>query len=94
MGEFSVWHLLVVALVFLALFGYKRLPDAARSIGRSMRIFKAEMHQMHDEEAAPSQPTANVSTAPAPSPALTAPPDTPPRPDPVTGTDAQRARDE
>ena len=35
-----IW--LILALVFVVLFGYKKLPDASRSIGRSMRIFKAE----------------------------------------------------
>lgn len=39
-------QLLIVALVFLILFGAKRLPDAARSIGRSMRIFKAEVKEL------------------------------------------------
>jgi sec-independent protein translocase protein TatA len=43
MGEFSVWHWLVVALVFMLLFGATRLPDAARGLGRSMRILKAEL---------------------------------------------------
>ena len=43
MGEFSVWHWLVVALIFMLLFGAKRLPDAARGLGRSMRILKAEL---------------------------------------------------
>ena len=53
MGEFSVWHWLVVALIFMLLFGAKRLPDAARGLGRSMRILKAELR--HDEPAAPPE---------------------------------------
>lgn len=36
------WHLIVLLVVVLLLFGAKRLPDSARSLGRSMRIFKAE----------------------------------------------------
>jgi sec-independent protein translocase protein TatA len=36
-------HLLIVAAVFVLLFGAKRLPDSARSLGKSLRIFKAEM---------------------------------------------------
>ncbi len=52
LGELSPWHLLIVAVVFLALFGYKKLPDATRSVGRSLRIFKSEMKGMHDEEPA------------------------------------------
>jgi sec-independent protein translocase protein TatA len=39
--------LIIVALVLL-LFGAKRLPDAARGLGRSMRIFKAETKGLVD----------------------------------------------
>ena len=42
LGELSPWHLLILAAVVLVLFGAKRLPDSARSLGRAMRIFKAE----------------------------------------------------
>ena len=43
-------HLLIVLLVILVLFGGKKLPDAARGLGRSMRIFKSEVKQMHDDD--------------------------------------------
>ena len=36
------WEILVIAALVLLLFGAKRLPDAARGLGRSLRIFKAE----------------------------------------------------
>ncbi len=36
------WELVLVLLVVLVIFGSKRLPDSARSLGRSLRIFKAE----------------------------------------------------
>ncbi|MDT7727425.1 MAG: sec-independent protein translocase protein TatA [Actinomycetota bacterium] len=36
------WHMIILVLVVVLLFGAKRLPDAARSIGKSMKIFKAE----------------------------------------------------
>ena len=42
-------ELIIIALVILALFGYKKLPDAARPIGRSARIFKAETKGLHDD---------------------------------------------
>lgn len=42
--------LIVLLLIIILVFGAKRLPDAARSIGRSMRIFKSEVHQMKDED--------------------------------------------
>jgi sec-independent protein translocase protein TatA len=44
--------LLVLAVVFLVLFGSKRLPDSARSLGRSLRIFKSEVREMNKEDSA------------------------------------------
>jgi sec-independent protein translocase protein TatA len=44
-------ELIIIALVILALFGYRKLPDAARAIGRSMRIFKAETKGLREEPA-------------------------------------------
>jgi sec-independent protein translocase protein TatA len=43
MGELSPWHWLIVLGVVVLLFGAKRLPDAARSLGRSARILQAEL---------------------------------------------------
>lgn len=42
MGAMSPWHWAILILVLVLLFGAKRLPDAARSVGKSMKIFKAE----------------------------------------------------
>lgn len=36
------WHLLIVAIVIILLFGSKKLPEAARSLGKSLRILKSE----------------------------------------------------
>ncbi|HEV2450654.1 MAG TPA: Sec-independent protein translocase subunit TatA [Streptosporangiaceae bacterium] len=60
----SPWKVLIIALVILVLFGSRKLPDAARSLGRSMRILKKEIHDLHDEE------TPQPATAP---PAVAAP---------------------
>ncbi len=46
MNALSPWHLVILVLVVVVLFGAKRLPDAARSIGKSMKIFKAETKDM------------------------------------------------
>ncbi|MBL1119047.1 Sec-independent protein translocase subunit TatA [Streptomyces sp. 110] len=43
------WHLLIVAIVFILLFGAKRLPDTARSLGKSLRILKSETKAMKEE---------------------------------------------
>ena len=36
-------ELVILAAVLILLFGAKKLPDAARGLGRSLRIFKAEV---------------------------------------------------
>jgi sec-independent protein translocase protein TatA len=45
-------EILIIAAVVLVLFGSKKLPDAARSLGKSMRILKTEVKGMHDDDAA------------------------------------------
>lgn len=44
-------ELLVLVLIILLLFGAKRLPDVARGLGRSLRIFKAETKDMQAPDA-------------------------------------------
>ncbi len=79
----SPWKILIVAVVIIVLFGSKKLPQAARSLGQSMRIMKKEVGSLHDDEqespapdnaaAAPFQPAAfqqpQLAAAPAPAPA-------------------------
>ena len=42
MSNFKGWEIIIILALLLLLFGAKRLPDAARGLGRSLRIFKAE----------------------------------------------------
>ena len=42
-------HILILLIVVVVLFGAKRLPDSARSLGRSLRIFKSEMKDMKED---------------------------------------------
>jgi sec-independent protein translocase protein TatA len=59
MDEPWVWAIIV--LVALVLFGSKRLPDAARGMGRSLRIFKAETKGLlTDDEQPQPQPPAQL----------------------------------
>jgi sec-independent protein translocase protein TatA len=52
-------ELLIVAVIAMMLFGTKKMPDVARSLGRSMRIVKAELKGLKDDDAAPPvQPVA------------------------------------
>lgn len=55
----SPWKVLIVAIVLIVLFGSKKLPDAARSLGKSMRILKTEVGSLHEDET-----TSRASTAP------------------------------
>jgi len=80
MGSLSPWHWLILLGVGVLLFGAKRLPDAARSLGKSMRIFKSEVKELQAEGKAdtvtPPQPATQVAAErveapvnpPAPSP--------------------------
>lgn len=64
------WHLLVVVLVMVVLFGSKKLPDTARALGKSMRILKSETKAMKDDAAeapVPASTTAPAATSAAPS---------------------------
>ncbi|MEZ0109724.1 sec-independent protein translocase protein TatA [Catenulispora sp. EB89] len=44
-GALEPWHIILIVLVACLLFGAKRMPDMARSVGQSLRIFKSEMRQ-------------------------------------------------
>ena len=60
----------LIILAVLLLFGYKKLPDASRSMGRSLRIFKSEMKGMKDDDvrakdAAATTPVRGEIVAPA-----------------------------
>ncbi|MEI8066065.1 MAG: Sec-independent protein translocase subunit TatA [Actinomycetes bacterium] len=43
-------HILILLIVLVLLFGAKRLPDSARALGRSLRIFKSEVKELSPEE--------------------------------------------
>jgi sec-independent protein translocase protein TatA len=62
--EISPMHLGLILLAFVILFGYKKLPDATRSLGRSMRIFKSEVKGLHDD--APQAESADAGEIAAP----------------------------
>ena len=50
----SPWKILIVAVVLIVLFGSKKLPHAARSLGQSMRILKKEVQGLHEDESGPT----------------------------------------
>ncbi|MEJ8281064.1 Sec-independent protein translocase subunit TatA [Pseudonocardia spirodelae] len=50
MGALSPTHWLIVLVVLVLLFGAKKLPEMARSVGRSSRILKSEMRGLRDDD--------------------------------------------
>jgi sec-independent protein translocase protein TatA len=65
----SPWKILIVALVIIVLFGSRKLPHAARSLGQSMRILKTEVQGLHeDEPASPATKAAQAELQRAPAP--------------------------
>lgn len=63
------WHWIVVIVVLVILFGSKKLPDAARGLGRSMRIFKSEIGEMQSDgsdKATPDKKADRKRELPAP----------------------------
>ena len=84
MPNLKGWEWLIIVALILLLFGAKRLPDAARGLGRSLRIFKAETKGLAedgkpDAAAAPLPPVAQAESLP---PAAPTPPAAP-----ATGTE-------
>ena len=52
----SPWKIAIIAVVIIVLFGSKKLPHAARSLGQSMRILKREVQGLHEDETVPGAP--------------------------------------
>jgi sec-independent protein translocase protein TatA len=65
-GSLSPWHWAILAVVVILLFGAKKLPDAARSLGKSMRIFKSELREMQTENKAQAPPIETPAVNPQP----------------------------
>jgi sec-independent protein translocase protein TatA len=69
LGALQPWHWLIVIAVFVLLFGAKKLPDAARSLGQSMRIFKSEVKEMKSDakpETSGTDAAGRAAAAPTP----------------------------
>ncbi|MEU1600508.1 Sec-independent protein translocase subunit TatA [Streptomyces sp. NPDC005708] len=56
MFENRALEILIIAAVVLLLFGAKRLPETARGLGKSLRIFKSEVNAMKTDTAEPTTP--------------------------------------
>jgi sec-independent protein translocase protein TatA len=59
----SPWKILIVAAVIIVLFGSAKLPAAARSLGKSMRILKTEVAGLHGDDTEPGSVTPALTAA-------------------------------
>ncbi|MFE7274809.1 Sec-independent protein translocase subunit TatA [Streptomyces sp. NPDC057623] len=66
MGRLGPTEIILILVVIILLFGAKKLPDMARSLGKSARILKSEAKAMKEEDksAAPADPPANSDQQP------------------------------
>jgi sec-independent protein translocase protein TatA len=79
----SPWKIAIIAVLIIVLFGYRKLPDAARSLGKSMRILKTEVQGMHEDDS--TTETTSSTAAPTVAPAQI-------QPVAATPVDAQQAQ--
>ncbi|RNI24893.1 Sec-independent protein translocase subunit TatA [Flexivirga caeni] len=63
-GAIEPWHILILVLIVVILFGWKKLPDAARSLGRSARILKSELGDDNATKSSASNQTVPGQTQP------------------------------
>ena len=59
----SPWKIAIIAVVIIVLFGSKKLPHAARSLGQSMRILKTEVGSLHEDESVAGSPVTAAASA-------------------------------
>ena len=85
----SPWKILIVALVIIVLFGSKKLPSAARSLGQSMRILKKEVQGLHEDEPEP-RPAGAQPAAQAPAELTGSAPGAPPATAAAAAAEASR----
>jgi len=88
----SPWKILIIALVIIVLFGSKKLPHAARSLGQSMRILKREVQDLHEEKPE-SRPPGAQETVQAPAEITAGAPGEPPAPQAQIDALQQQIRD-
>lgn len=74
MNRIGAPEIIIIAVLLIVIFGWKRLPDAARSLGRSARVFKSEVDEMKGDgkdkkpaETVPGEAVRREADVPTPS---------------------------
>lgn len=58
-------HILILIIVVIVIFGAAKLPDVARNLGKSLKIFKKEVTELSSDKNSPDSPSQNANSAPA-----------------------------
>jgi sec-independent protein translocase protein TatA len=74
MDVFAPWHIAVLLIVLVVLFGAKRLPGAAESLGKSMHIFRKSVQGLHQDDADSAANPSATGSSPATGSWMTPPP--------------------
>lgn len=60
-GRLGAPEIIIIAVLLIVVFGWKRLPDAARSLGRSARVFKSEVDEMKKDGSKKDSPASGAT---------------------------------
>lgn len=80
MGGLRGQEILIIVILLIIVFGWKKLPDAARSLGRSARVFKSEVDEMKRDSQDTGDGTVQSQATPQPTPPAQQPQVSPPPP--------------
>ncbi|WP_139738985.1 Sec-independent protein translocase subunit TatA [Actinomyces wuliandei] len=60
MGALRPTHWVVLIIIVVLIFGANRLPDIARSVGQSMKVFRKEVRDLREDEDKDGEPAAQI----------------------------------
>ena len=70
MGEFSIWHWLIVLVIVMMVFGTKKLKNIGTDLGQAVKGFKDGIRSAEETDAATTSATAPAATSSAPASAM------------------------
>ncbi|MBW6456117.1 MAG: twin-arginine translocase TatA/TatE family subunit [Trueperaceae bacterium] len=96
-GPFGIWEILIILVIVLLVFGPRRLPEMAKGLGQSVRVFRKELRDMKsdlDFDDKPETPQASASRPPVASgPAATPAAEPRPAAEPEPAPEASKPRE-
>jgi sec-independent protein translocase protein TatA len=70
LADLSIWHILILVVIIMLLFGSKRIPEIGGSIGKGIQEFKRGLREVtnSNDDASRAAPPQQLSTTPPPPP--------------------------